>query len=94
MSKTEKIIALLVGLAVLAFIIFERRPLASLVAEPEPTDDWNKDAIGVSNMLGGSARGNAFLTYNLPWRFAPPVQMLPTVTKSGNTDPAVAACGC
>lgn len=81
MTKDEKITLAVVGLLIMAVIIW-RKPIVAVITgedEPEP----QVDEIGVSQTPDKRDMRNvrAYLSYNLPYAFAPPVgNFLPSIT--------------
>lgn len=79
MSKDEKITLAVVGLLILAVLIW-RKPIVAAIAESEiPV----VDEIGVSmNRLNTSmTKGPDYLMYNMPYAFSPPIgNFLPSIT--------------
>jgi hypothetical protein len=73
MNRDEKILLVLMGLAVLVVVIYSGRDIAS----PSPT----VLEVGASNTDEPVDVGPSYLTYNAPWNFQPPTaQFLPNPT--------------
>ena len=74
MDKQEKIILGIAFAAAVGIVVFQtRRAEAPTMAEPTQT------AVPESSPRGQN--GPAYLTYNTPWAFAPPVaNFMPTMT--------------
>lgn len=85
MSNDEKIILVVGAVLLVAVVVFRSRPLSAPTLEIQNGVPANQ-IIGMSLVPGqaGIGRGPRYLTYNLPWLFSQPVQMiLPTVNFGG-----------
>lgn len=81
MTKDEKIILVVVALLIMAVIIWRKPIVAAITGDDEPMPQV--DEIGVSQTPNKRDMKNvrAYLSYNLPYAFSPPVgNFLPSQT--------------